>query len=299
MNMISDAKQHTRGFLNFSTQTYRAVTSSIRLLPDFLIIGAQRCGTTSLYYYLTEQPYIFPASIKEVHFFDDRFMKGINWYRAQFPTSVQKYWNERISKHGFLTGEASPSYLLHPHAPKRIAEALPAVKLIVLLRNPVDRAYSHYWLRTTLGDENLSFEDAISAEQERIAAEQEQVLTDENRRDTYRRFSYLTRGIYVDQLKRWMGYYPKEQFLILRSEDLYSNPAKVTGQTLEFLGVAGQEIELRKEYRQYRLARKTGYLEKKKPPQMESHVRKYLSDYFKPHNARLNEYLGRNFEWDE
>ncbi len=173
------------------------------------------------------------------------------------------------------------------------------MKLIVLLRNPIDRAYSHYWLRTTLGDETLSFEDAIHAEEERIAAERERVLADENHRDTYRRFSYLSRGIYVDQLQHWMSYYPKEQFLILQSEDLYREPAGVTKQTLEFLGVPGQEIEMSKEYKQYRLARKTGYKEKKKAPKMDLQVRKYLHDYFKPHNARLYEFLGRDFGWNE
>ncbi len=88
MKMISDLKHHTRNFLAFSTQTYRVMTTSIRLLPDFLIIGAQRCGTTSLYYYLTEQPCIAPASVKEIHFFDDDFLKGLHWYRAQFPTTL-------------------------------------------------------------------------------------------------------------------------------------------------------------------------------------------------------------------
>ncbi len=299
MKIIDEAKHHTRNLLELSTQTYREMTSSIRCMPDFLIIGAQRCGTTSLYYYLTGHPNIVPSSVKEIHFFDDSFTKGMRWYRAQFPTVVEKYYIEHIRNHGFLTGEATPSYLLHPHAPKRIFQVMPKAKLIVLLRNPVDRAYSHYWLRTTLGDETLSFEDAIHFEQERISGERERLLADEDYRDNYRRFSYLSRGIYVDQLRRWMNYYPKEQFLILRSEDLYSDPAGVTKQTLEFLGVPGQEISANKEYKQYRLGRKKGYLNKEKPPKMGYDTRKYLLDYFKPHNTRLYEFFGKDFGWDE
>ncbi len=299
MKIIDEAKHHTRNLLELSTQTYREMTSSIRCMPDFLIIGAQRCGTTSLYYYLTEHPNIGPSSVKEVHFFDDAFTKGIRWYRAQFPTTLQKYYSEHIRRYDFFTGEATPSYLFHPHAPKRIVQILPKVKLIVLLRNPVDRAYSHYWLRTTLGDETSTFEDAIRAEQERIVGEQEKLLVDEHYRDTYRRFSYLTRGMYVAQLQRWMSYYPREQFLILKSEDFYRDPGGVTKQVLQFIGVPAEVVKISKEYKQYRLGRKTGYRNKEKPPTLDPKIRKYLLDYFKPHNARLYQLLGRDFGWDE
>src|SRR5215467_6288621 len=177
------------------------MTSSLRLLPDFLIIGGQRCGTTSLYYYLTDQPCVYPAATKEVHFFDDHFASGIDWYRAQFPTSAYKNYVERVRHQHFLTGEASPYYLFHPHAPRRISAALLYVKLIVLLRNPVDRAFSHYWLEVKGRYESLSFEEAIRCEQERIAGECEKMVNDENYHSfKYRRFSYLTRGIYIDQI---------------------------------------------------------------------------------------------------
>lgn len=299
MKIIDDAKHHTRSFLRVSTQIYKELTSPIRLLPDFLIIGAQRCGTTSLYYYLAEHPYIFPGSTKEMHFFDDAYTQGLCWYRRQFPTSIQKYYTEHIRRHGFLTGEATPSYLLHPHAPKRISAILPKVKLIVLLRNPVDRAYSQHWLMVKVNNEMLSFKDALLREQGKIVEEQEKILADVNySSQDYRRYSYLTRGIYVDQLQRWLNHFQKEQFLILRSEDLYSNPAEVVRLTLEFLGVPERDIKTNKDYKQYRLARKTGYLSKDKPPAMDPEIREYLIDYFKPHNARLSALLGRDFGWD-
>ena len=127
-------------------------------LPNFLIIGAQRCGTTTLYNQLVSHPDISPATTKELHYFDINFSKGIQWYKEQFN-------DERI------IGEASPYYIFHPLCPKRIFDIIPEVKIIVLLRNPVERAYSHYWHEIRLGKENLSFEDAISEESSRIKNE--------------------------------------------------------------------------------------------------------------------------------
>ena len=151
----------------------RATTYPLRLLPDFLIIGTQRGGTTSLYNYLVEHPGIGAASIKEVHFFDTpHFKQGLAWYRGHFPSAFQRYYVERSLKHGFVTGEASPYYLFHPHAPKRVAGLMPQMKLIVMLRNPVDRAYSHYHHEVAGGHEKLAtFEEAIACEDERLAGE--------------------------------------------------------------------------------------------------------------------------------
>lgn len=299
MSLIESAKHRTRQMMDVSARMYREVTSPMRRLPDFLIIGAQRCGTTSLYFYLSEHPNVVSAATKEVHFFDDRYDKGMGWYRAQFPTSVYKYLSAPMRRYGFLTGEATPSYLFHPYAPKRISQALPRAKLIVILRNPVDRAYSQYWLRSTVSDETLSFEDALRTEEERIAAERQKLETDERQKDTFRRYSYLTRGIYVDQLQHWMSYYPKEQFFILRSEDFYKDPSTIVRQTLEFIGAPNADMLASKEFKQYRTAQKTGYLYDQKPPKMKPETRAYLVDYFKPHNARLYEFLGRDFGWDK
>ena len=119
--------------------------------PNFLIIGAQRCGTTSLYNYLIQHPQIVPSSKKEVHFFDLNFHLGQSWYEKHFP---------EVSDN-ILTGEASPYYIFHPLCPKRIFDYDPSVKLIVILRNPIDRAYSHYRHIVRLGHEPLKFEDAL------------------------------------------------------------------------------------------------------------------------------------------
>jgi len=300
LKIIDDVKHQLRSTVRLSTETYKEVTSPLRLLPDFLIIGAQRCGTTSLYYYLMEHPQIVPGTAKELHFFDERYAKGMRWYRAQFPTTVQKYYAEHIRKRDFITGEATPAYLLHPYAAERISKVLPDVKLIVLLRNPVDRAYSQHWLMTRVNGETLSFEEALEREQAVINSEREKILADGNRSSqTFRSFSYLTRGMYVDQLQNWMNYYPKERFLILKSEDMYKNPTDAIKQTLEFLGLPGQNITTNKEYKQYRLAQKVGYQNNERPPKMKPETRQYLLDFFKPYNARLQEFSGRDFGWNE
>src|SRR5437588_6703195 len=273
-------------------KAFRATTNPLRLMPDFIIIGAMRGGTTSLYSYLTEHPNIGPAYMKEVHFFDVYFSKGLHWYRAQFPSSVQKYYAERVQKQCFITGEASPYYLFHPHAPKRIAKILPQVKLIVLLRNPVSRAYSHYYHEVAGGHEKLSFEEAIECEQERIGKEAEELARNERYVSyKHRHYSYLARGIYVDQLKVWMDLFPKEQFLILKSEDFFADPATGLQQVLEFVNVPGMGIQKHKQvYEQ---------LNTTKPPAMAAATRKRLVKYFEPHNARLYEYLGVAYNLDK
>ena len=170
-------EQSTMPFLG---KLYRGITAPLRLLPDFLIIGTQRGGTTSLYHYLQAHPCLQATTTKEVHFFDRKYHKGLMWYRGHFPTVWEKACAQQVQKQAFVTGEASPSYLFHPHVYKRVAQALPQVKLIVLLRNPVDRAYSQYYHSIELGHESRSFEEAIRDEQERTAQEREKILKDEH-----------------------------------------------------------------------------------------------------------------------
>ncbi len=297
--IIDKAKPVVKSMIHTCSQTYRGMTSNLRVMPDFLIIGGQRCGTSSLYYYLTEQHGIISAATKEVHYFDDNFARGIDWYRAQFPTGAYRNYVKYVRRHRFITGEASPYYIFHPHAPRRISALLPDIKLILLLRNPIDRAYSQHWLEVKGKYETLSFEEAIKYEQDRIAGEREKMLNDEHYHSfKHRRYTYLSRGIYMDQIEYWMNYFPREQFLFLKTEDLYTNPASMVRQTLEFLGVPSKEIDTHREYKKYKVPSKTGYRTKDSAPKMDPNTRKYLVEYFKPHNARLYEFLGRDLEWD-
>jgi hypothetical protein len=271
------------------SKLYRGVTASLRVLPDFLIIGTQRGGTTSLYRYLKAHPYVGAPSNKDVHFFDRRYRKGLTWYRGHFPTVLEKAYAQQIRRHPFITGEASPSYLFHPYAPKRVAEALPHVKLIALLRNPVSRAYSQYHHAVELGFETLSFEEAIREEEKRTAREQEKLLKNEHYySDAYKHRSYLTKGIYVDQLQAWMSQFPREQFLIIKSEDFYANSVATFKLVLSFLHLPDVELTVDKQYNTNTY-----------PSKMDPATRARLVEYFKPHNARLYEFLGVDFGWDK
>lgn len=268
---------------------HRMITSPVRLLPDFLIIGGQKCGTTSLYNYLIEHPNILPARNKETRFFHTRrYERGEFWYRASFPTEARKRRAEKEGGSKLITGESTPEYLFFPHVPSRARKTVPQARLIALLRNPVDRAYSHYHHKVRNGRENLTFEEAMAREEERLSGEAEQILADP-RYYSYSldHFSYLSRGIYVDQLKAWRRFFPKSQLLILRSEDLYEDAPAVVGRTLEFLGlpVVGTE-----RYAKHNVG---GYAGRLDPA-----TRARLVDYFRPHNRRLYEYLDRDFDWD-
>lgn len=263
------------------SKIYRGITSPLRLLPDFIIIGGKKCGTSSLYNYLAEHPNIAPAFRKEVHFFDGAGERRTLLYRAYFPTRSRKRGASLI------TGEATPYYLFHPLAPARARSVVPRAKLIAVLRNPVDRAYSHYHHEVRNGTEKLSFEEAIERETERLSGEQERMLRDGGYDSlSLHRYSYLSRGTYVDQLRNWRKHFPKEQLLILKSEDLFADPRTVLEQTLSFLDLPPLERE------EYSKDNKGSYSD------MDPSTRDYLIDYFKPHNERLQEYLGRDFGWD-
>ena len=284
-------KKITKKIIKKGKYLYKRSTCHLRVLPDFLIIGAQKCGTTSLYRNLVKHPSIISAFIKEVHFFDNGrnyFQRGAGWYKAHFPTFLYKYYITCIRRNDFLTGEASPFYLFHPHAPRRISELLPGVKLIVLLRNPVDRAYSHYNHKVKRGRETLSFEDAVKMEGERLRGEVDKIIKDDHYESrNYNCYAYLLRGIYVDQLKRVYTYFNKSQVLILKSEDFFKDSQVTMEKVLQFLGLPGWQP------RDFKKANVGSY------QKMDPAIRSRLLNYFEPHNHRLYEYLGTNFGWEK
>ncbi len=250
-------------------------------LPDFVIIGAHKCGTTSLYHLLTRHPHVEPAAAKELQFFDSHFDKGIEWYRRCFP---QPRWKDGQRS---ITGEATPYYLFHPRAAKRMAEMVPEARLIVLLRNPVDRAYSHYHHQRRLGRETRGFEEAIEAEKARLLRKEGKTSEREDRaRADNKRSNYLTKGIYVDQLLRWSQFFDDEQMLVLKSEDFFERPADTLKLVLGFLDLPGWEPGSSKIH-------KKGDYEQ----EMDPAIRRRLEAYFEPHNRRLYEYLGMDFGW--
>jgi len=253
------------------------------MLPDFLIIGAQKCGTTFLYQLLVQHPRVKPAFLKEVHYFDLNFRKGNKWYRSHFPVQIR---NSRT----YITGEASPYYLFHPHAAKRASMVVPDAKLIVLLRSPVDRAYSHYQhqVKRVSGKarESLTFEEAIEAEERILPAEVSKMLQDEYYVSLrHRTRSYLSRGRYVDQLLAWSCFYPRRRMLVLKSEDLFDDTTNVLERVLDFLEIPHWTPET------YSIPNKREYTG------VNPFVRQRLDEYYEPYNQRLYDYLGVDFGW--
>jgi hypothetical protein len=249
-------------------------------MPDFVIIGAQKCGTTFLYHLLGQHPHVRPAAKKEIHYFDHHFGKGIDWYRSHFPLPKRKKGRRSI------TGESSPYYLFHPHAARRMAQVVPEARLIALLRNPADRAYSHYQQELGRGHETLTFEEAIAAEETRLHGERDRMLEDEHYASfNHQNFSYLSRSIYVDQLAEWSRFFGRDQMLVLKSEDVFDRTAYALKPVLDFLGLPDWEPEA-----------SAPCLKGSYPP-MDSTTRQRLRDYFEPHNRRLYEYLGVDFGW--
>lgn len=265
---------------------YRQGTSRLRVLPDFLIIGAMRAGSTSLYSYLAGHPLVGTSTHKEIHFFDLNYHRGLHWYRRHFPSQLARA-HARL-RHGgeLVTGEASPYYVFHPHVPSRVAATLPGVKLIALLRDPVERAYSHYQLEARVGNETLSFEEALDREPERIRSEEERIRRDPAYRSlAHRRFSYLSRGVYADQLERWLSLFPRDQILVLRSEDFFADTGTVFGQVLGFLGLPPYAPP------------SFPVLNRSPDSAMTPAVRERLVTYFREPNVRLYELLGRDLGW--
>lgn len=261
------------------------LSASSRVLPDFLILGTQRGGTASLYFNLIRHPSVGPALRKEVNFFDTRFWRGPDWYRGFFPTRASM--DERAARTGAArSGEATPYYLFHPAVPARVRSALPDARLIVLLRNPADRAYSHYRREVAKGRETLTFEQALAREDERLAGEAERLTADPRYHSVaFQRFSYRARGVYVEQLRAWMREFPRRQFLILESEELFADPTQALADVAAFLGLPPWRPERAGRHNQLRY------------DALDPSLRAELDAFYAPFNAQLDALLGRTFSW--
>ena len=205
-----------------------------RMRPSFLIVGAQRSGTTSLYRALVAHPRILPALRKEVHYFDFQYYKGEAWYLAHFP-SRSRWWR---GAQDVLTGEASPYYLVHPLAPERVAAFDPAMRIIAILRDPVQRAFSQYRHNRVRGDEPLGFEEALDAEPKRLALDAHWLTVPPH---CYSRghhlYSYAERGRYARHLAHWLQTFPAEQMLVVAAEALFAAPTRTLTAVFAFLGL--------------------------------------------------------------
>jgi hypothetical protein len=266
---------------------YVMPTSPARLLPDFLIIGAQRSGTTSLYNDLAQHPAVGPLVLeKGAHYFSTNYDKSLGWYRSHFPLKWRAAAERRRGR-PFMTGEGSPYYVFHPLAAQRVGETLPHVKLLLMLRDPVQRAYSQYRHEVARGFEHLpTFEEAIDAEPERLAGERERIIEDPSYHSfEHQHHSYLARGRYLEQILRWRSLFPPEQMLIIKSEDFFSQPEPSFANVLEFLDLPPWRP---KSFRRYNAAR---------PAAMEPATRERLERYFAGPNRALADHLETELGW--
>ena len=187
-------------------------------LPHFLVIGTQKGGTTSLHKLLSQHPDVFLPECKEVHYFSLHADKPISWYAEQFNSA----------KPGQHRGEVCPYYLFHPEAPQRIKKVLPKVRLIALLRDPVERTLSQYFHARRHGFEELELEAALAAEPQRLASGDPYSL---------QKHSYLSRSCYLEQLCRYKALFPSRQIMVLRSEDLFQETQNIWEKIQSFLGI--------------------------------------------------------------
>ena len=260
------------------------VTNSIRVLPDFIVIGAAKSGTTSLYHYLAQHPCIASSSYDELGYFDDNYHLGINWYKSFFPTKFTK--NKIIKKYGkFLTYDVTPGYFQNPWCIKRMCKTLPDVKLILVLRNPVDRTYSHYQSSTKRGMKTkIPFRDLL----DRDLKTYEQIKNDDNEYLNFILNSYIGPSIYVRLVKEWLRCFSLEQLLIFSTEELAKNPDEVFSRIFDFLNVKEQKINT-----------KSRHNVEVYDTSLDSNLRQRLIDFFRPHNEELFNTINQRFDWDK
>ena len=245
-----------------------------------------KAGTTALYSYLARHPLVIPAALKEVHFFDLNFHRGASWYQRHFPLQHQTEDRANHWRHPLITGEATPYYLFHPRAPARVAQLLPKVKIIVLLRDPVSRAYSHYQHEVRNGREPLTFEEAIMREPDRLVGEHERLLRDDHYVSfNHRHFSFAARGRYLEQLVPWFEHFSRDQILVVASEQMSSAPHVVFQRVLHFLEIPDWNPETF-----------TRTYEARYEP-MHRDVEDLLQRSFTEPNQHLFDYLQMNFSW--
>jgi hypothetical protein len=255
--------------------------------PAFLIVGAQRCGTTSMFKTLRQHPAVLaPPLQKGIHYFDKNYDRGPGWYRSHFPLRASAARVEGRVGVVPMTGESSPYYMFHPLAADRIAADLPGVRLVVLVRDPVERAISAYTHEKARGFETETFERALELEPERIAGEAERMRSD----PTYDSFhlqhnAYVTRGQYVDQLERLAGRFGRDRVHVVDSQEFFEQPATAYAGVLEFLGLPEFHDAV---FEQHNARPRAA---------MDAELAARLDEHFRPYDERLEAWLGHRPGW--
>ena len=274
-----------------SARTYGSATARHREMPDFLVIGAKKGGTTSVANWLVGHPQVMPMfpriqRRKSPHYFDINYWRGTDWYLSHFPTKAARSFRRRRTG-GAQVGESSPYYLFHPAAAERIKETAPHTRLIAILREPVSRAHSNYFDRVVAGTEQLpTFEAAIDAEEERLSGVTDEWLADSRHYSfSHDHHTYLARGRYAEQLRLYFEHFPREQLLVLPLEALKTDASRAFQRIEDHLGLDHHAVDLGA-----RNAREGN-------PSILPETRERLAAYYAPHNRELTELLGEDFGW--
>jgi hypothetical protein len=263
-----------------------SVSAGRRAEPDVLVVGAQRAGTTSLFKALVQHPsFVPPRFRKGVHYFDMEYDKGRGWYLGHFPTR-RTLRRVATATGGAVTGEASPYYMWHPTAPTRIARTLPNVKIIVLLRDPVERAYSGHAHEIARGFETEDFARAIELEPQRLAGERERMIADPTyHSQAVRHQAHVMRGEYIDQIEHLETLFGRERLLVLDSDDYFTDPRAVFTEVCAFLGIPdGPDVV----HEQHNARPRTAL-----DPRLEARLR----EHYEPYDERLAKWLGTVPSW--
>ncbi len=286
MRLYEEASTRARNGMRGVVHGWGRATSGRRVLPNTLIVGTQRGGTTALFRALAMHPSVFgPVLRKGVHYFDVAYTHPIDWYRSWFPLQATVRRRALPSTTPVVL-EASPYYMFHPAAPARIAQDLPDVRVLALLRDPVSRAFSAYKHEYARGFETLSFEDALAAEDDRLDGETDRLLSDPGYVSlSHQHHGYLGRGRYAQQLERLEQHVGRDRILVLDSAEYFRRPQEGLAQVLEFLDLP--LIEHGEVFRNESAARSD----------LDPALRRRISESLASDDQRLRDWLGWEPSW--
>jgi hypothetical protein len=280
-----------------ATRYYGMLTAGVRPPPDFLLIGAKRGGTTSAYFHVLTHPHVLPLfpearllpkgrDTKGTHYFASDYDRGARWYASHFPSRARRAWSRRSTGARTVAGEASPYYLFHPLAAQRAHAAVPDAKLLVALRDPVERTYSHFREQTRNKVETLSFEEALDAEAERLDGEEQRLVEDGDYYSfAHEHQSYAAQSEYAVSLRRWLSVFAAERVHMWASEDYYSDTNATVRGICDFLGLEGRELP------------PIGSLNPAPRAPMREETREALVRRFSPDVTAVETLLGRKMPW--
>jgi Sulfotransferase domain len=284
------AVQSARDAAKWVVRRWGMAAASARPVPELLVVGAKRGGTTSLWKYLDEHPGVLPnfpraENIKGTYFFSSHYARGLRWYRSQFPSRWARARAPRRLGYVPVAIEATPYDLAHPLAPARAAAVAPHAIVVAVLRDPVERTFSH-WKERREHTETLSFEDALVAEAARCEGEEARILADPDVVSfAHRHQSYVGQSTYLPMLERWYAHFPADQILVWISEEFYADPQPHMDRLTARLGLPPRPLVNARPYNAV------------PAPDMDPRTRRELVELFAPQVEQLRAFLGRDLPW--